>query len=94
MNQMEMLEAARRKYHEDQVQATALEILQPGDAYLQGLVDGIWKKMRGEKNKTQLACFYEPKASDVGRIVGGQERTRFVVSQSSGCLDLSDATRK
>ncbi|KAF1828125.1 hypothetical protein BDW02DRAFT_538642, partial [Decorospora gaudefroyi] len=28
MNQMEMLEAARREYHDDQVQPTALEVLQ------------------------------------------------------------------
>ncbi|KAF1964127.1 hypothetical protein BU23DRAFT_575938 [Bimuria novae-zelandiae CBS 107.79] len=33
-------------------------------------------------------------SSKVGRIVGKTDRTRFVVSESSGCLDLSDATSK
>lgn len=75
MNQMEMLEAARREYHDDQVQPTALEVLQPGNAYLQEVVDGFLKKMRGQTTKTQIACFYELKASDVGKIVGGQSRT-------------------
>lgn len=75
MNQMEMLEAARREYDNDQVQPTALEVLQPGNAYLQEVVDGFLKKMRGQANKTQIACFYELKSSDVGRIVGGQSRT-------------------
>ncbi|KAK7193587.1 NB-ARC and TPR domain protein [Paraphaeosphaeria sporulosa] len=94
MNQMEMLEAARREYDNDQVQPAALEVLQPGNAYLQDVVDGFLKKMRSQMSKTQVACFYELKASDVGRIVGGQSRTRFVVTESSGCLDLSDATSK
>ncbi|PSN58896.1 hypothetical protein BS50DRAFT_509589, partial [Corynespora cassiicola Philippines] len=70
-----MLEAARREYHDDQVQPTALEVLQPGNAYLQEVVDGFLKKMRGQTTKTQIACFYELKASDVGKIVGGQSRT-------------------
>ena len=75
---MEMLEAARHEYHEDQVQPAALEVLQLGNAYLQDVVDGFLKKMRGQANKMQIACFYELKASDVGRIVGGQSRTASV----------------
>ncbi|KAH6383964.1 hypothetical protein HBI60_252390 [Parastagonospora nodorum] len=94
MNQMEMLEAARREYHEDQVQPTALEVLQPGNAYLREVVDGYLKRTRGQTNKTQIACFYEQKSSNVGKIVGKEDRTRFVVSESSGCLDVSDATSK
>jgi hypothetical protein len=74
MNQMEMLEAARREYHDDQVQPTALEVLQPGNAYLQDLVDGFLKKMRGQTNKTRVVCFFELKSSNVGRIVGKQDR--------------------
>jgi hypothetical protein len=74
MNQMEMLEAVRREYDEDQVQPTALEILQPGNAYLQDLVDSFLKKMRGQTNKTQIACFFELKSSNVGRIIGKQDR--------------------
>lgn len=74
MNQMEMLEAARREYHDDQVQPTALEVLQPGNAYLQDLVDSFLKKMRGQTNKTRVVCFFELKSSNVGRIVGKQDR--------------------
>lgn len=107
---MEMLEAARREYHEDEVQSTALEVLQSGNPYLQDLVDSFSKKMRGRENKTRIACFFELKSSNVGRIVGGQDRKvsgggrymiyevdlaqRFIVSESSGCLDLSGATSK
>ncbi|KAI1559240.1 NB-ARC domain containing protein [Pyrenophora tritici-repentis] len=94
MNQMEMLEAARREYHEDQVLPTALEVLQPGNVYLREVVDSYLKKTRGQTNKIQIACFFELKSSNVGRIVGKEDRTRFVVSESSGCLDLSDATSK
>jgi hypothetical protein len=71
---MEMLEAARREYDEDQVQPTALEILQPGNAYLQDLVDGFLKKLRLQANKTRIACFFELKSSNVGRIVGKKDR--------------------
>ena len=75
MNQMEMLEAARREYHEDQVQPTALEVLQPGNVYLREVVDGYLKRTRGQTNKTQIACFYEQKSSNVGSIVGKENRT-------------------
>jgi hypothetical protein len=74
MNQMEMLEAARRQYH-DKVQPTALDVLQPGDVYLREVVDGYLKKTRGQINKTQIACFYELKSSNVGKIVGKKDRT-------------------
>ncbi|PVH92712.1 hypothetical protein DM02DRAFT_635132 [Periconia macrospinosa] len=94
MNQMEMLEAARREYHENEVQPTALEVLQPGNEYLEEVVDSFLKKMRGQTNKTPIACFFELKPSNVGMIVGGQDRTRVVVSASSGCLDISDSTSK
>ncbi|KAJ4382592.1 hypothetical protein N0V86_001814 [Didymella sp. IMI 355093] len=94
MNQMEMLEAARREYHDDQVQPTVLEVLQPGNAYLQDLVDGFLKKLRGQANKIRVVCFFELKSSNVGRIVGKQDRIRFVVSQHAGCLDLSESTDK
>jgi hypothetical protein len=78
MNQMEMLQAALREYDDDQVQPTTLEVLQPGNNYLQEVVDGFLKKMRSQTSKTQIACFYELKASDVGSIVGGQSRTASV----------------
>jgi hypothetical protein len=75
MNQMEMLEAARREHHEDQVLPTTLEVLQPGNVYLKEVVEGYLKKTRGQTNKTQIACFYELKSSNVGRIVGKEDRT-------------------
>jgi hypothetical protein len=74
MKQSEMLEAARREYEEDQVQTEVLRILEPGDEYLQDLVDNF-SKIRSQANKAQVACFYEMKPSNVGAIVGGEERT-------------------
>jgi hypothetical protein len=93
MNQMEMLDAARREYDEDQVQPAALEVLQPGNVYLQDLVDGFLKKMRGEANKTQITCFFELKSSNVGGIVGKQNRTvgqtdTHDTTANQGCRDL------
>ncbi|KAF2474772.1 uncharacterized protein BDR25DRAFT_255199 [Lindgomyces ingoldianus] len=93
MSQVEMLEAARREYEEDEVQGDILKILEPGNEFLQEVVDQFGKTRR-QANKAQVTCFYELKSSNVGRIVGKVDRTRFVVSESSGCLDLSDATNK
>ena len=75
MDQVEMLDAARREYDEDQVQPAALEVLQPGNAYLKDMVDGFLKKIRSQTNKTQITCFFELKSSNLGRIVGKQDRT-------------------
>lgn len=72
---MEMLEAARREYQDDQVLPTALEVLQPGNIYLKDVVDNYLKRTRGQTNKTQIACFYELKSSNVGKIVGKEDRT-------------------
>jgi hypothetical protein len=47
MDQIEILVVARREYYEDQVQPIAVYIFQPGNAYLQDLVDGFLKKIRG-----------------------------------------------
>ena len=74
MNQMEMLDAARRDYDKDQIQPAILDVLQPGNAYLKDLVDDFLKKMRGQTHKIQIACFFELKSSNVGRIVGKQDR--------------------
>ncbi|KAK4991376.1 hypothetical protein LTR66_006561 [Elasticomyces elasticus] len=93
MRQSEMLEAALREYEPEQVQEDVLRILKPGDEFLQELVDKFGET-RSQANKAHVACFYELKPSNVGAIVGGQARTRFVVSESSGCLDLSDSTEK
>ena len=74
MSQSEMLEAALREYEPDQVQGEALRILQPGDEFLQDIVDRFGK-IRPQLNKAQVACFYELKSSNIGAIIGGQART-------------------
>jgi hypothetical protein len=70
---MEMLEAARREYQEDEVQPAVLRILEPGNEFLREVVDQFGKTRRQE-NKAHVACFYELKSSNVGRIVGRQDR--------------------
>jgi hypothetical protein len=74
MKLSEMLEAARREYEDDQLQTEVLRILEPGNEFLQELVDQFGKT-RSVANKAQVACFYELKSSNVGGIVGGQART-------------------
>jgi hypothetical protein len=74
MDLVEMLTAARSQYQEDEVQMTILKILEPGNEFLQELVDQF-NKTRMLKNKAEVACFYELKSTDVGKIVGTQNRT-------------------
>jgi hypothetical protein len=74
LSQTEMLAAARREYHNDQVQDEVLKILQPGNEFLQELVDRFGKT-RKAKHKAHVACFFELKSSNVGTIVGKQRRT-------------------
>ena len=71
---MEMLEAARREYHKDEVQIDVLKILEPGNEFLQEVV-GQFGRMRRQANEAEVACFYELKSSNVGKIVGKQDRT-------------------
>jgi hypothetical protein len=73
MKLSEMLEAARSEYEEDQAQADVLRMLEPGNEFLQNLVDQF-QNTRSQANKAQVACFYELKSSDVGGIVGGQKQ--------------------
>jgi hypothetical protein len=74
MSQVEMLAAAQREYEEDEVQTDILKILEPGNEFLQEVVDQFLKTRR-QVNKAQVACFYELKSSNVGRIVGKVDRT-------------------
>ncbi|CAG8983150.1 hypothetical protein HYALB_00014076 [Hymenoscyphus albidus] len=92
MKQSEMLEAAQREYNEDQIQTEVLRVLEPGNEFLQDLVDSFCKT-RSQANKARVTCFFEMKASNVGAVVGGQGRIRFVVDESSGCLDPSESTK-
>lgn len=74
MSQSEMLEAALREYEPDQVQEEVLRILEPGNEFLQDLVDKFGET-RSQANKAPIACFFELKSSNVGAIVGGWART-------------------
>ena len=73
MSQTEMLVAARSEYHDDDIQPEILRILEPENEFLQDLVDQFGK-IRRNAHKAQVACFYELKSSNVGRIVGGKDR--------------------
>jgi hypothetical protein len=74
MSHSEMIEAALREHAPEQVQHEVLRILEPGNEFLQDLVDAFGKTRSGP-NKAQVACFYEMRPSNVGAMVGGQART-------------------
>ena len=84
MSQSEMLEAALKEYEPEQVQGEVLRILEPGNEFLQDLVDKF-TETRSEANKAQVACFFELKSSNVGAIVGGQARTVCRAATNSTC---------
>jgi hypothetical protein len=73
MNQVEMLAAAQQHYQQDEIQPEVLKILEPGNEFLQEVVDRFGKTQR-RAHKTQVACFYELKSTNVGRIVGKSDR--------------------
>lgn len=84
MSQTEMLAAARSEYHDDDIQPEILRILKPENEFLQDLVDQFCKTRRNA-NKIRVACFYKLKLSNVGRIVGGKDRT---VHSSASCMSF------
>ncbi|KAG9858490.1 hypothetical protein KCU98_g434, partial [Aureobasidium melanogenum] len=92
ISQSEMLQAALSKY-QDQVQTEVLQILDPGNELLQDLVD-TFTKLRSQPNQARIACFYETKPCDIGRLIGQREKKTFVVSESSSCLDGGTNTDK
>jgi hypothetical protein len=73
MSQSEMLQAALSEYERDEVHPEVLNILDPGNELLQDLVDGFGKT-RSLPNKAHIACFFELQASNVGAIVGKQQK--------------------
>jgi hypothetical protein len=81
MSQVEMLAAAQREYQQDEIQPEVLRILEPGNEFLQDVVDQFGKT-RGLANRAHVACFYELKSSNVGKIVGKEDRT---VGQGQSC---------
>jgi hypothetical protein len=85
MSQIEMLAAAHREYEPDQVQPEVLKILEPGNEFLQDLVDRFGKTWP-MPNKAQVACFYELKSSNVGAIIGGQARTVCLLAEVQACI--------
>jgi hypothetical protein len=86
MSQVEMLAAAQREYQEDDIQPEVLKILEPGNEFLQEVVDQFGK-MRAQAlaNKAQVACFYELGASNVGKIVGKTDRTVRLKTLCKSC---------
>jgi hypothetical protein len=90
MSQVEMLEAARREYQEDELQPEVLKILEPGNEFLQEVVDQFGK-MRRQVNQAQVACFYELKSSNVGTIVGKENRLVCSVEGCKPCTKLTTA---
>jgi hypothetical protein len=74
-----MLEAARREYDVDEVQGEVLKVLEPGNEFLQELVDKFCQAW-SSSNKALAACFYELKSSNVGAIVGGQARRVYLLT--------------
>lgn len=78
MSQSEMVKAALSRYRPDQVEGDSLRILVPGDEFLQDLVDRFLETRRGP-HQASLACFYETKSSDVGKIVGISSRRVFAL---------------
>lgn len=73
MSQMEMLAAAQREYQLEEIQPEVLKMLEPGTEFLQEIV-GQFGKTRRQANRAHIACFYELKLSNVGRIVGKSDR--------------------
>lgn len=76
MSQVELLAAAREEYTDSEIYPEILQVLQPGNEYLQDLVDQF-TRLRSTLpvlRDCRIACFFELKASNVGRIVGGRER--------------------
>jgi hypothetical protein len=73
MSQMEMLDAARSEYDEDEVQSDIIRVLDQGNEFLQDIVDQFGRTRR-QINRSKVACFFELKASNVGKIVGRKDR--------------------
>jgi hypothetical protein len=73
MNQTKMIEAALSQYRPDQIHGESLQILRPGDEFLQDVVDGFLET-RSKPNPARVVCFYETKSTNVGAIVGVKAR--------------------
>ena len=56
------------------LQQDILKILEPGNEFLQEVVDQFGKTRR-LTNKALVACFYELKSSNIRKIVGKNDQT-------------------
>ncbi|KAK5327659.1 hypothetical protein LTR93_003045 [Exophiala xenobiotica] len=110
MSVSQMVQAASQEYEKEDIETKPLEVLELGNELLQTLLDDfqtwVWPRML----QTQMACFYELQASEIGRIVGRERRKvtnsldrssiradierTIVVSENSGSLDLSERVSK
>ncbi|KAI4933771.1 uncharacterized protein J4E92_003440 [Alternaria infectoria] len=89
MQYREIVEAALREYTEDEVRAETIDVLQRENETLNDLVTEFCKIHKREGH-AQIACFYETGYTDVGKVVGGEQRIRLLVTESSGRLDFAD----
>lgn len=71
MDQVEMLEAARLKYSEEQIQGETLRILQSGNETLLNLIHEFCEVRR----ERMVTCFYERKSTSVGKLFGRKDIT-------------------
>jgi hypothetical protein len=74
MSHSEMVRAAAREYKKELIEAKPLEILQRGNEVLQILMDDFHKRAFPRMLQTQIACFYELQATEIGDVVGGKKR--------------------
>ena len=71
MSQMEIFEAARQEYYEDQIQTESprMPLRHAEDAFLQDLVDQF-ERARRRANSAHIACFYETIITRKTSLVG------------------------
>jgi hypothetical protein len=93
MSQVEMLAAAQREYDDDDIQLQVLKILEPGNEFLQDVVDQFGN-IRKKTNQVRIACFYELKSTNVGKVVGKSDRTVGHLPLSYVCSDTAKSIRR
>ncbi|KAL8400678.1 hypothetical protein RB594_000904 [Gaeumannomyces avenae] len=83
---------------ESPVYSENLGILRAGGEPLIDLVDTYLRVARKSQTTPRVACFYEQKASEIGRILGKDVGTGIqpviLVDETSGSLDLNDKSDK
>lgn len=90
LNQSEILQAAQSQYEEGQVHGAILNILAPSNESLTDLIY-LFFETRQEKNKAQVAYFFEQKSSNVRAILG---RSRIQVCEGSHIQCTADVKQR